>query len=190
MIDSFEAQKVISQCRGDAVIVATMSTNFEWSQLSTNPNLDLMLSGAMGKASSLGLGVALARPDKKIIVLDGDGSLLMNLGSLVTIANMAPVNLIHFVFENSVYRTTGGQLIPGAGKISFTGLAKSAGYAQVHEFDDLKSLENNLEAILNETGPAFVCLKITPAYERSPFPLTTTRKVVSRFREALKRPSL
>ena len=120
MIDSLEAQKIISQHRGDAVIVATMTANFEWSQVSTNPDLDLMLSGAMGKASSLGLGVALARPDKKVIVLDADGSLLMNLGSLVTIANMSPANLIHFVFENSVYRTTGGQLIPGAGKISST----------------------------------------------------------------------
>ena len=189
MIDSFEAQKVISQCRGDAVIVATMSTNFEWSQLSTNPNLVLMLSGAMGKASSLGLGVALARPDKKIIVLDGDGSLLMNLGSLVTIANMAPANLIHFVFENSLYRTTGGQFVPGAGKISFSGLARAAGYTRVHEFESLKSLETNLKSILNEAGPTFICLKIMPAYERSPFPLTTTRKVVSRFREALQRSS-
>ena len=123
MIDGLEAQNVISRYRGDAVVVTTMSTNFEWPQVSTNPDLDLMFSGAMGKASSVGLGVALARPDKKVIVLDGDGSLLMNLGSLVTIANMAPPNPVHFVFENEVYRTTGGQLIPGAVKSSFTGLA-------------------------------------------------------------------
>jgi len=185
LIDSLEVQKVISRYRDGAVVVTTMSTNFEWPQVSTNPDLDLMFSGAMGKASSVGLGVALARPDKKVIVLDGDGSLLMNLGSLVTIANMAPPNLVHFVFENEVYRTTGGQLIPGAVKSSFTGLAAAAGYTSMHQFEDLETLENNIEAVLNEEGPVFVCLKIIPISERSPFPLTIFRNIIPRFRKAL-----
>ncbi len=128
MIDSFEAQRVISQHRNNAIVVTTMTTMFEWPQVSTNQDLDLPISEVMGKASSLGLGLALAQPNKRVIVLDGDGSLLMNLGSLVTIANMAPPNLIHFVFENSVYRITGGQPIPNAGKFSFMGLAREAGY--------------------------------------------------------------
>ena len=109
MIDSFEAQKIISQHRNNAIVVNTFTTSREWAQVSTNPDLALSGGKAMGKASSLGLGLALAQAGRKVIVLDGDGSLLMNLGSLVTIANMAPSNLIHFVFENSVYRTTGGQ---------------------------------------------------------------------------------
>ncbi len=186
MIDSFEAQKVISRHRSDAVVIATMTANFEWPQLSTNPGLDLMFSGAMGKASSMGLGLALARPDKKIIVLDGDGSLLMNLGSLVTIANMAPPNLVHFVFENEIYRTSGGQPIPGVGKINFPGFAKAAGYANVHDFEDVDSLESNLESVMKEVGPVFVCLKIVPAKERPPFPFTQTSRVISRFRAALR----
>ncbi|MBA7696841.1 hypothetical protein ES703_105493 [subsurface metagenome] len=187
MIASFEAQKVISRHRGFAIIVATMTSNLEWSQVSTNPDLDLMFSGAMGKASSMGLGLALARPDMKVIVLDGDGSLLMNLGSLVTIANMAPPNLIHFVFENSVYLMTGGQPIPGAGKFSFTALARDAGYTNVHEFEDLESLENNMETVMNQVGPTFVCLKVPPATERPPYPLVVTRDIISRFRLALQR---
>ena len=186
MIDSFEAQKVISRHRGDAVVIATMTANFEWPQLSTNPGLDLMFSGAMGKASSMGLGLALARPDKKIIVLDGDGSLLMNLGSLVTIANMAPPNLVHFVFENEIYRTSGGQPIPGVGKINFPGFARAAGYANVHHFEDVDSLESDLESVINEVGPVFVCLKIVPVKERPPFPFTQTSRVISRFRAALR----
>jgi sulfopyruvate decarboxylase subunit beta len=189
MISSLDAQKVISRHRGNAVIVATMSTNFEWSQVSTNPDLDLMFTGAMGKASSIGLGLALARPDKKIIVLDGDGSLLMNLGTLVTIANMAPPNLIHFVFENSVYRTSNGQPIPRARKISFIGLAVAAGYQNVQEFEDLENLESNIEAVLNETGPTFVGLKIVTERERSPFPLTTMPSIFSRFQAALQNSS-
>jgi len=189
MMESFEALKVISQHRGNAIIVATMTADLEWPQVSTNPDLDLMFSEAMGKASSTGLGLALAQPDKKVIVLDGDGSLLMNLGSLVTIANMAPRNLIHFVFENTVYRTTGGQLIPAAGKFSFIALARDAGYANVHEFEDLESLENNLETVINQVGPTFVCLKLLPATERPPFPFVRTADIISRFRAALKRSS-
>ena len=185
MIDSFKAQKVISHHRGDAIVIATMTANFEWPQVSTNPGLDLMFSGAMGKASSVGLGLALARPDRKIIVLDGDGSLLMNLGSLVTIANMAPSNLIHFVFENKIYRTSGSQPTPCVEKLSFMDFAKAAGYANVHKFDDVDSLESNLETVMNEVGPTFICLEVAPANKKPPFPFTQTPSIISRFRIAL-----
>ena len=187
MIESFEAQKVISQHRNKAIVVTTMTTSCEWPQISTNPDLDLPTGGAMGKTSSVGLGLALAQPAKKVIVLDGDGSLLMNLGSLVTIANIAPPNLVHFVFENGIYRTTGGQPIPGAGKFSFMGLAKEAGYANVHEFEDLDSLQTNIETVLNQIGPTFVCLKVPPATERPPFPFPQT--IIPRFRAAVQRSS-
>ncbi len=189
MMESFEALKVISRQRGNAIIIATMTANHEWPQVSTNPDLDLLFTGAMGKASSMGLGLALARPDEKVIVLDGDGSLLMNLGGLVTIANMAPPNLIHFLFENGVYRETGGQPIPHAGKFGFAALARDAGYANVHEFEELESLENNMETIVSQAGPTFVCLKVPSATERPPFPLTRTSSIISRFRAALQRSS-
>jgi len=65
-----------------------------------------------GKASSVGLGLALARPETKVLIFDGDGSLVMNLGTMLTICNMAPPNLIHFLFENRIYRTTGGSPSP------------------------------------------------------------------------------
>jgi len=74
--------------------------------------------------------------------------------------------LIHFVLENGVYCTTGGQPIPGAGKINFTALAKGAGFRQVCEFEKLEDLESSIETIMNQTGPTFVCLKIQPITER------------------------
>jgi len=188
-MDSFEAQRIISQHCGDAIVVATMTANYEWPQVSNKQDLDLMFSGAMGKASSLGLGLALARPDRKVIVLDADGSLLMNLGSLVTITNMAPPNLVHFLFENNVYRTTGGQPIPHEGKISFTGLATAAGYTNVHEFDTPESLERNIATVINQKGPTFVCLKMLPATERPPFPLTRMKDILPRFRATLEHSS-
>jgi len=185
MIESFEAQKVISQYRNKAVVVTTMTTAREWTQISTAPDLDLPLMGAMGKASSVGLGLALAQPARKVIVLDGDGSLLMNLGSLVTIANMAPPNLVHFVFENGIYRTTGGQPIPNVGKFSFIGLAREAGYANVHGFEDIEVFKNNIETVLNQAGPTFVCLKIPPATERPPFPFPNILEQIPRFTVAV-----
>lgn len=189
MMDSFEALKVISQHRDNAIVVATMTANREWHQISTNPDLDLMFTGAMGKASSVGLGLALARPDKRVIVLDGDGSLLMNLGGLVTVASMAPTNLIHFVFENNIYRVSGGQPVPGAGKLNFASLARNAGYASVHEFEDLEGLENNIKTIINQAGPTFVCLKIPPVTEKSPYPMIFTPSIISRFRAGLQHSS-
>lgn len=186
MIDSFAAQKLISQHRGNAVVVTHFTTNREWPQISTRPDLDLPSGQSMGKASSLGLGLALALPDRKVFVLDGDGSLLSNLGSLVTIAGMAPANLVHFLFNNNVYRTTGGQPIPNAGKTDFTGMARAAGYAGVHRFSDLASLGQNIEKLLGQAGPTFICLEVPPATERPPFPHASTTDMVPRFRAALK----
>ena len=169
-MDCIEAEKVISRHRHGAIVITAQTADHEWPQISSDPDLDIAGIHCMGKASSLGLGLALALPGKKVIVLDADGALLMNLGSLVTIANMAPTNLIHFVMENGIYRTTGGQPIPGAGKFSFSGLAKDAGYHHVYEFDNLEDLENSIETIMKETGPTFVCLKVPPLIERSLFP--------------------
>ena len=93
MIDNQEAIKVIDANRGDGVIIATMNANnvhFGLPTVSTKEQLDLPVSGAMGKASNVGLGLALAQPDRRVIVLDGDGSLLMNLGAMVTLANKTP----------------------------------------------------------------------------------------------------
>lgn len=185
MIDSYEAQQLISQYRGNAIVIATMTANFEWPQVSSKAELDLLFSGAMGKASSLGLGLALAQPGRKVIVLDGDGSLLMNLGSLITIANMAPANLIHFLFINQVYRTTGGQPIPHAGRVNFVALATAAGYANAFLFKTIEELQDNIESIIAETGPTFVCLEVPPATSRPPFPLTRTTDIIDRFRAAI-----
>ncbi len=185
MMDCFEAHKVISQHRGQAVVVATMTSNFEWPHVSKNPGLDLLFSGAMGKASSTGLGIALARPDKKVIVLDGDGSLLMNLGTLVTIVNMAPPNLIYFVFENNVYRTTGGQPIPLAGKLNFAALARDVGFTKVHAYKELEDLKANISKIMRQKGPVFVSLEVPPMTERPPYPLVKTSDIIDRFKVAL-----
>jgi sulfopyruvate decarboxylase subunit beta len=161
VIDGAEAHQAVARHRGAAVVVATMGSSIEWRRISDQPDSDLLFSEAMGYASSLGLGVALALPERKVLVLDGDGSLLMNMGGLVTIADAAPANLVHFVFVNDVYRLTGRQPIPRAGRIRFKELALSAGYRDAREFDALSDLENALPEILGRPGPTLVEVRIS-----------------------------
>ena len=130
MINNTDAVRLIDSKRADSVIVPTMNANnvgFGLPTVTTNQSLDLPLSGAMGKAANLGLGLALAQPDRKVFVLDGDGSLLMNLGAMVTSANKAPTNFYHFLFNNGVYAVTGGQPIPGSECADWEGMAQAAG---------------------------------------------------------------
>lgn len=160
MMDRKECLKAIARQVNDAdIVLPVYSTAFDWIDIRPSP-LNYLSHGAMGLASSHALGLALGRPDKRVIVLDGDGSLLMNIGALVTIAEAAPKNLYHFVMENGTYEANGGHPIPGRGAVSFAGLARSAGHKSVHEFSDLKVFEQQVGAILAETGPAFACLKI------------------------------
>ena len=160
MMDRKECLKAIARQVNDAdIVLPVYSTAFDWIDIRPSP-LNYLSHGAMGLASSHALGLALGRPDKRVIVLDADGSLLMNLGTLVSTAEAAPKNLYHFVMENGTYEANGGHPIPGRGAVSFAGLARSAGHKNVHEFADLKVFEQQVGAILAEPGPVFVCLKI------------------------------
>jgi sulfopyruvate decarboxylase subunit beta len=163
MMDRKACLKAIARHVDDAdIVLPVYSTAFDWIDIRPSP-LNYLSHGAMGLASSHALGLALGRPDKRVIVLDGDGSLLMNIGTLVSAAEAAPKNLIHFVCENGTYEANGGHPIPGRGKVSFAGLARSAGYKSVHEFSDLKIFEQQVGAILAEEGPVFIDLKVEPA---------------------------
>ena len=96
------------------LVVAVYQSCFDWLALCPR-DLNYVSTGAMGQASSHALGLALGSPDRQVIILDGDGSLLMNLGSLVTIGNVQPRKFVHLVFENGVYEVNGAHPIPGAG---------------------------------------------------------------------------
>ena len=122
----------------------------------------------MGLASSHGLGLALGRPDRKVIVLDGDGSLLMNLSTLVTVASVAPPNLVYFVCENGTYEANGGHPLPGQGRTDFCVLARGAGWPVVTEHEELEAFETALPGILASQGPVFTSLKVEPGESVGP----------------------
>ena len=184
-----EVLRVIAAQRGTAICVPTMTTSPEWRAIAPD-DLSVGCVGFMGGASSLGLGLALARPDRRVIVLDGDGSLLMQLGSLATIAGAAPRNLVHLLFKNGVYHTSGAQGIPGGLIVDFVTMAKGAGYRAALAIRDIDDFKRRLPEILKMDGPVFVELHTgladqTPMTARGgvPFP-----EQVSKLRAKLLRP--
>jgi sulfopyruvate decarboxylase subunit beta len=158
--------RAIAEQRGEAVVVPTMTTAPAWRQIAPD-DLSVACVGFMGGASSLGLGIALAQPERRVVVLDGDGSLLMQLGSLATIAGASPRNFTHMLFKNGVYHTSGSQPIPGGARIDFAGMARAAGYRNAYTFDDLEDLRIRLPAVLAEDGPILVELHTSEA-EQTP----------------------
>ena len=188
MINNQDAVRLIDSKRDGSVIVPTMNANnvgFGLPTVTTDEKLDMPVSGAMGKASSIGLGLALAQPNRKIFVLDGDGSLLMNLGTLVTLSNKAPRNMYHFLFDNGVYAVTGGQPVPGAGVSEWPDMARAAGYASVFSFEDLEEFTTGIDEVLGSEGPVFVHLRIAPEIENTPvaFRQRPSRSVLTAFQE-------
>src|SRR5262250_3569128 len=129
--------RAIAAARGDAICVPTMTTSPAWRTLAPD-DLSIGCVGFMGGASSLGLGLALAVPRRRVIVFDGDGSLLMQLGSLATIAGARPRNLTHLLFRNGVYHTSGSQDIPGGLSVDFVQMAKGAGYRKAYAVSDFE----------------------------------------------------
>ena len=150
-----EVLNLIHAQRGNAICVPTMTTAPHWRTIAPD-DLSVGCVGFMGGASSLGLGLALAQPDRRVLVLDGDGSLLMQLGSLATVAGAAPRNLVHFLFKNGVYHTSGSQGIPGGLTVDFVLMAKAAGYRLGCAIVDLEELRRRLPGLLAAEGPVFV----------------------------------
>ena len=171
--------------RPDDIVIATMAAAREWMTLGAGP-LDLMfVPSSMGQAPAVGLGLALAQPARRVIVANGDGSMLMNLGALVTITAAAPDNLLLIVFANGVYEVTGAQPTPGSASaradgadIDFVGMAKACGFRTVERFTDLESWTAALPALLAGPrpggGPRFVLVDVAPVADgpgpRSPGP--------------------
>ena len=185
MISGTEAIKVIEKHQGDAIVVTTMTPLSIWDPLTSRQKFHLPVVNSMGKASSIGLGIALARPDKKVLVIDGDGSLLMNLGALVTIANMSPSNLIHFVYQNGTYGVSGGQPIPGISRFRFVDFALGAGYLNAFHLDDLEELHIQLPQILDMGGPILVCLEVDDEGYQPKVPTRATKHAFNEVKEAL-----
>jgi len=168
MLEAAEVFKVFQKHRGDAIVIPTGTSGRQWMNFTTNEKRDLALGGAMGHSAAAALGVALSLPSEKVVLFDAEGALLMNLGILATIAGMNPQNFYHFVLDNECYATTGGQPVPNAKEINYSGIAKEAGYTAAYRFENLEDFERDVGKILNEKGPVFIAIKVIPAIENEP----------------------
>ncbi len=176
------ALDVLARRRRDEVVVSTMTAVGPWRKRA-GTDRDLFCVGFMGGASTLGLGVALARPDIPVWILDGDGSLSMQLGSLVTIASATPQKFVHIVFHNGVYETSGAQPLPAEGRVSFAAMAEGAGYTKTVRFDDVEAFDAELDDLLDVDGPVLIELITQPAdsfYQASPPPAKPTKSALAR----------
>ena len=170
MLNKEECLQLIAAQRTDEIVVTTMGMAVPWAKISTHPLDYASVGSAMGHAADLALGIALAKPEKKVVVLNGDGSMLMCLGTLATITSLQkpPTNYLLFVCDNGTYEVTGNQPIPRNADFSWTTIARGTGFEQVYEFDDINILETDLPKIWNQAGPIFVNLKIAQAHEPPP----------------------
>ena len=121
--------------------------------------------GSMGMASSIGLGIALSKPSRKTIILEGDGNLLMNLGSLPMTGSLQPNNLVHIVLDNEVYASTGNQPTI-SNVIALEEIAKSARYAYVKKVTTNEDLKREMSRALENEGPSFLLVKISDTEEQ------------------------
>jgi thiamine pyrophosphate-dependent acetolactate synthase large subunit-like protein len=141
--------------------------------------------GSMGLASSIGLGIATAQPNRRVIVFDGDGNVLMNLGTLATVAAGAPANLLHLCFDNGVHASTGGQATI-SDRVRLDAIARAAGYRWVERVETADTLRTSAPAFLAAQGPAFLLVRTEPAAgapgPRIPF---TPVEMTARVRRAL-----
>lgn len=159
-----EALQVLVALRGAADVVVTNQASARlWPTLSDHA-LDLNYNpSTMGGAIPLALGLALSQPQREVIVLTGDGSLLMSLGSLVTVTGSGATNITIVVLDNGMYEVTGGQATPATNvPVDFAGVGRAAGFPTVVHFANLPDWQTQAAASLASPGPRLVWLQVGP----------------------------
>ena len=182
-----DALQVLADVRRDQVVVTTMSAARQWMSQSKHPLDFHYIPSTMGGGFALGLGIAMSQPEREVLVLNGDGCLLMNLGSLVTLAVSNQPNFTGIVIDNGNFETTGGQkLATTNSQIQLADFARAAQFASVSEFDSLPAWKDGVIGALTEPGPRCIILKVAPVKGdhtlKSPGPMS---KRIAAFRIAL-----
>jgi thiamine pyrophosphate-dependent acetolactate synthase large subunit-like protein len=174
---------LLQEVRGEPIIATLGTTTFDLFLTQDRPE-NFYAWGSMGLATSIGLGVALARPERRVCVLEGDGSLLMNLGSLATIACEAPPNLGIIVWDNGCHALTGGQPTATSKGTSLAAIARGAGIPQVEEAASLEEFARACRRLLSARGPWVLIARTLPGTS-SGRPVTDPVSIKQRFMTSL-----
>jgi sulfopyruvate decarboxylase beta subunit len=183
----YDAVKAIVECLKDEYIIACNGMiSRELFAIKDRPRNFYML-GSMGLASAIGLGASLAKPNKKIVILAGDGNILMSLGTLATIGKTSPKNLIHIILDNRCHESTGGQETSSSiTKLDI--MASSSGFANSKYADSTDTLKEVLTTFLRLEGPSFIHVKVNKKRVEVPRVSLAPPEIKDRFmKELLKR---
>ncbi len=170
-MNRLEATRRLVRHLADEIVVANLGNAARDLAVAGHRPQNYYSRGSLGLISSVGLGLALAQPQRKVVVLDGDGSLLMNLGSLATIAALAPRNLIHVVWDNEQFQLTGGQATATSKGANLAAMARGAGIRLVGEPQDEDQFEQAMVDALKSDGPWFMLAKVEAQPARAKIPL-------------------
>jgi thiamine pyrophosphate-dependent acetolactate synthase large subunit-like protein len=165
MLTKDEVLAPLAAHRGAAIVVTTMGAVRPWALHSSSDVDFASADSGMGHAADLALGIALARPARQVICLNGDGSMMMSLGTLVLAVAQQARNFVLFVLQNDRYELTGNQPVPGVPHVDFTTLARGAGFTNIHEFDDPGTYRARLAEVLASSGPTFVVVRTVEGHE-------------------------
>lgn len=184
-LDRREVVARILKDRGDALLITGLgSTTWDAAAAGDHPN-NFYLWGAMGGAVSIGLGLALAQPQRRVLVITGDGEMLMGLGSLATIAVQRPANLSIIVIDNESYAETGMQDTHTRHGVDLAGIAAAAGFLESTTVFDDAELEALVPTVYERVGPVFAAIKVTTAVAPTVLPPRDGSYIKNRFRHAV-----
>lgn len=178
MLTVAQLLKPLADVRDDEVVVTTMSVVRPWGRLSDSDLDFASADSAMGHAADLALGVALARPERKVVCLNGDGSMLMCLGTLATAVEAAASNYVLVVCDNGEYEITGHQPVAAAARLDWAAMAEAAGFRHVFRFEDARAWAESVREVLTLPGPTFVHAVVQAGMEG---PIGRTRDEAARY---------
>ncbi|MCE5213806.1 MAG: sulfopyruvate decarboxylase subunit beta [Methanobacterium sp.] len=178
-MERIKAIEIISTQLEDELVICNIGFPSRELYAVRDSSAHFYMLGSMGMASSIGLGLALAQK-RKVVVFDGDGSLLMNLGSLVTIFSQSPENFILVVLDNECYGSTGSQCTY-ASNVDLSRVAEAVGFKKIFSFKD----NIDFSEVLNTKGPVFVHVKVEPGNADVPVIDMEPEEIKTRFRENL-----
>ncbi len=156
-----EAIRTVADLLTDEMVICTTGYTCRDMQAASDREGNFYMIGSMGLAASLGLGVALRNPRRRVVVLDGDGSVLMGLGTLPMVGSIRPKNLVHLVLDNECFVSTGRQPTCSS-QVPLEGVAGACGYSVVHRVSTGEEVVSLWDSISQQPGPAFVLIKCRP----------------------------
>ena len=188
MIPRYQAiEKVLEHIRASDLVLSTTGMISREVFMTDDRPGNFYMIGSMGLLSSFGLGLALLSPEQRAFVLEGDGSAMMNLGTLPLIASEGPGNLVHIILDNESYESTGGQ--PSiSSKVDLAEVGKSCGYQRVVRVDDIEGLEGALSECDAQPGPYLILVKAGIAPVKGiPRVSHSPTEIRDRFKESVQR---